>query len=120
MFSDPLCCRLVVHKLSVSHCNFFLSTERYYTMVIAAFNKKMFLIRFYMEIEKTIQQNEYVCSSTCPTFTSMILFLMSDCRKTQTNLTSRFCMYFSFICSQVVIQLEIYRCMNSEGRSTTW
>lgn len=72
----------------------------------------------------------------------MILFRIRDWRKTQTNRTRRFCreegdiratvvrygaylrcpgstcMYLSLICSQVEIQLEMYRWMNSAGRST--
>lgn len=48
----------------------------------------------------------------------MILFLINDCRKTHTRRTNRFCMYLSFIVSHVDMQLEIYRCTNSVGKST--
>lgn len=43
---------------------------------------------------------------------------MSDWRNTQTSRTSLFCKYRSFMVSHVDIQLEIQRCMNSEGNST--
>ena len=38
----------------------------------------------------------------------MILLRMSDCRKTQTSRTSRFCMYLSLIFSHEDMQLEMY------------
>jgi len=48
----------------------------------------------------------------------MILFLSSDCKKTHTSLTSLLCKYLSVILVQLVMQLAIYRCMNSLGRET--
>merc|ERR1712070_302935 len=50
--------------------------------------------------------------------TFMILFRISDCKKTHTNLTKRFCMYLSLMVSHDEMQLEMYRCTNSVGRST--
>ena len=48
----------------------------------------------------------------------MILLRMSDCRKTQTRRTSRFCMNLSLMFSHEEMQFEMYRCTNSVGRST--
>lgn len=52
------------------------------------------------------------------TWTFIILFLIKDCRKTQTRRTNLFCIYLSFIVSQVDMQLDMYRCTNSVGKST--
>lgn len=52
------------------------------------------------------------------TCTFIILLRIKDWRKTHTSRTSRFCMYRSLIVSQVVIQFEMYRWMNSLGKST--
>lgn len=52
------------------------------------------------------------------TWTLIILFLINDCRNTHTRRTNLFCMYLSFIVSHVDMQLEIYRCINSVGKST--
>ena len=48
----------------------------------------------------------------------MILLRIKDCKKTQTKRTNRFCMYLSLMFSQLEIQFEMYKCMNSVGNST--
>lgn len=58
------------------------------------------------------------CTSMKISLTSIILFLIRDCRKTHTKRTRRFCKYLSRMVSQVEIQFEMYRWMNSEGSST--
>jgi len=58
------------------------------------------------------------CTSINKSFTLIILFLINDCKNTHTRRTKRFCMYLSLIFSQLEMQFEIYKCMNSVGNST--
>lgn len=73
----------------------------------------------YIHLKSKNRRGEVTNEREDNTFTSMILFLIRDCRNTHTSLTSLLCMYFSLICSHVVMQFDMYRCINSEGRSTT-
>lgn len=50
--------------------------------------------------------------------TLIILFLIRLCKKTQTSLTSLFCIYLSLMFSQDDIQFVMYKCTNSVGSST--